>query len=58
VTTRTIWVSGDPLDRRIGALADADPAHDRILLVESRAKLDAKRWPRQRAHLVIVPVAL
>ena len=50
---RTIWVLGDQLNRRIGALADADPGTDRILLVESLGKLASKRWHRQRAHFVI-----
>ena len=50
---RTVWVLGDQLNRAIGALADADPATDRILLVESTARLQSKRWHRQRAHLVI-----
>ena len=39
--SRTIWVFGDQLNRRIGALADADPSSDRVLLVESRRLLDA-----------------
>jgi deoxyribodipyrimidine photolyase-related protein len=50
---RTIWVFGDQLNRAIGALATARPAHDRILLVESTAKLASKRWHRQRAHFVL-----
>ena len=50
---RTIWVLGDQLNRDIGALRDADPGVDRILLVESDALLSARRWHRQRAHLVI-----
>ncbi len=49
----TVWVFGDQLNRSIGALADADPATHRILLVESSAKLASKRWHRQRAHFVI-----
>ncbi len=49
----TVWVFGDQLNRRIGALADADPATHRILLVESLGKLQSKRWHRQRAHLVV-----
>ena len=48
----TIWVFGDQLNRDIGALADADPERDRILLVESRAKLGDRRH-RQRIHLVV-----
>lgn len=49
---RTIWVFGDQLNRRIGALADADPSEDRILLVESRRLLDAAKH-RQRGHMVL-----
>ena len=49
---RTIWVLGDQLNRRIGALRDAVPGQDRVLLVESRAKLDGVRH-RQRTHLVV-----
>ena len=52
-TKQTVWVLGDQLDRRLGALASADPRTHRILIVESRAKLGSKRWHRQRAHLVI-----
>lgn len=47
----TIWVFGDQLNRAIGALADAIAGEDRVLLVESRAKLDDARH-RQRTHLV------
>lgn len=50
---RTVWVLGDQLNRAIGALATAEVDGDRILLVESAAKLSSKRWHRQRAHLVI-----
>jgi len=51
--TTTVWVLGDQLDRRLGALGQADPATDRVLLVESRELLAKRRWHRQRAHLVI-----
>jgi len=51
--TLTVWVFGDQLNRRIGALSEATPATHRILLVESTAKLTSKRWHRQRAHFVI-----
>jgi deoxyribodipyrimidine photolyase-related protein len=50
--SRTVWVLGDQLNRRIGALADARPGEDRVLLVESRAKLDGRRH-RQRTHVVV-----
>ena len=53
VAVTTVWVLGDQLNRRIGALAGADPATHRVLLVQSLAKLRSKRWHRQRAHFVI-----
>jgi deoxyribodipyrimidine photolyase-related protein len=49
----TVWVLGDQLHPELGAMAAADPATHRILLVESRAKLTSRPWHRQRAHLVI-----
>ena len=48
-----MWVLGDQLNRGLGALAAADPAATRVLLVESTAKLTSKRWHVQRAHLVV-----
>jgi len=50
---RTVWVLGDQLDRRLGALGSAEPGDARVLVVESRAKLRSKRWHVQRAHLVV-----
>lgn len=50
---RTVLVLGDQLSRDLGPLAHADPRRDRVLFVESRAALNAKRWHRQRAHLVV-----
>ena len=50
---KTVWVLGDQLNRRIGALADAEPGSTRVLLVESEAKLSSKRFHRQRLHLVL-----
>ena len=50
--SRTVWVLGDQLNRQIGALRTAVPGQDRVLLVESRAKLDGARH-RQRTHLVM-----
>ena len=48
-----MWVLGDQLNREIGAMADADPATHRVLLVESDALIGGVRWHRQRAHLVV-----
>jgi len=39
----TVWVFGDQLNRAIGALADGAPSTHRVLLVESRAKLNGRR---------------
>lgn len=50
---KTVWVLGDQLNRRLGALAAAEPASTRVLLVESEAKLTSKRFHRQRLHLVL-----
>ena len=52
----TVWVLGDQLNRALVPLADADPAHTRVLLVESAAKLASRPWHVQRAHLVIAAV--
>ncbi|MEX1280286.1 MAG: cryptochrome/photolyase family protein [Acidimicrobiia bacterium] len=50
---RTIWVLGDQLNRSIGALADADPHADRVLLVEAESAIGSRRFHRQRLHLVL-----
>lgn len=52
-TVDTVWVLGDQLNRRIGALADADPAGTRVLLVESEAAVAGRPVHRQRLHLVV-----
>jgi deoxyribodipyrimidine photolyase-related protein len=49
---RTIWVFGDQLHRRVGALADSTPDDTRVLFVESEALLGSGRHV-QRLHLVI-----
>ncbi|MFT7650238.1 MAG: deoxyribodipyrimidine photolyase-related protein, partial [Candidatus Poriferisodalaceae bacterium] len=53
----TIWILGDQLNRHIGALADRHPGDCRVLLVTSEAKTTAKRWHRQRLHLVLSAMA-
>ena len=50
---KTVWVLGDQLNRRIGALAAETPASARILMVESSAMLSGRRFHRQRLHLVL-----
>ena len=55
--TPTVWVLGDQLHRSIASLADRSPGECRVLLVESEAKLDAKRWHVQRLHVVLSAMA-
>ena len=50
---QTVWVFGDQLNRSIGVLADVSPSTHRVLLVESRTKLNGRRWHVQRAHFLI-----
>ena len=49
----TVWVLGDQLNTRIGALADADPARDIVLVVESTRKIGSRPWHRQRLHFYL-----
>ena len=49
----TIWVFGDQLNRKIGALATAKPETHRILIIESAGKISSRRWHVQRAHFLI-----
>jgi deoxyribodipyrimidine photolyase-related protein len=49
----TIWVFGDQLNRRIASLEGVRPGEARVLMIESRAKLRARRWHRQRLHLIL-----
>ena len=51
--SRTILVFGDQLNLSIGALATAEPARDRVLLVESTEKISAKEWHPQRLHFYL-----
>ncbi len=50
---KTVWVLGDQLNRRIGALSEVTPATARILLVESESMIAGPRFHRQRLHLVL-----
>ncbi len=49
----TIWVFGDQLNRRIGALASARPHDSMVLMVESESMLAGRPFHRQRLHLVM-----
>lgn len=50
---KTVWVLGDQLNRRIGALGDSTQAAARVLLVESAAMISGRRYHRQRLHFVL-----
>ena len=49
----TVWVLGDQLDRRGAALRTAVPGETTVLLVESAGIAGARRWHRQRLHVVL-----
>lgn len=53
----TVWVLGDQLNLEIASLAGRSPADWRVLMVESRAKIESKPWHLQRAHLVVSAMA-
>jgi deoxyribodipyrimidine photolyase-related protein len=55
--TPTVWVFGDQLDRSRGALAGRVPGDCRVLVVESDALINSRRWHRQRLHLVLSAMA-
>lgn len=50
---QTVLVFADQLHRSLGALRDADPDRDVVLLVESEQKITGRAWHRQRLHLVL-----
>lgn len=49
----TVWILGDQLNRGIASLQGRTPGNTRVLMVESAAVLGARRWHRQRLHLVL-----
>ncbi len=53
----TVWILGDQLNRRVGAIANREAGDCRVLLVTSEAKIGSKRWHRQRLHLVVSSMA-
>lgn len=57
MTTETVWILGDQLNRDVGVLAGRSPGDCRVLLVVSEAKRASKRWHRQRLHLVLSAMA-
>lgn len=50
---RTVLVLGDQLHRGTGAIARAEPARDRVVMVESDAKLRQRPWHRQKLAYVL-----
>ena len=55
--TRTVWILGDQLHRNIASLHGATPADTTVLFVTSTHLLGAKRWHRQRLHVVLSGMA-
>jgi deoxyribodipyrimidine photolyase-related protein len=53
LTLRTVWILGDQLNRRIGAMAGVRPRDVRVLMVESESMLFSRPYHRQRLHLVL-----
>ena len=49
----TVWVLGDQLNRRTGALAAVNPTTTRVLMVESAGKISSRPFHRQRIHLIV-----
>ena len=49
----TVWIFGDQLNAEVASLRGRSPGSVRVLLVESRAKVESKRWHTQRLHLVL-----
>jgi len=50
---RTVLVLGDQLNRWNGALADAEPGRDRVVMVESLGKLRERPWHRHKLTYVL-----
>jgi deoxyribodipyrimidine photolyase-related protein len=49
----TVWVLGDQLNVRIGAMRAATPRTHRVLMVESALKNGSRPWHRQRLHFIV-----
>jgi deoxyribodipyrimidine photolyase-like uncharacterized protein len=50
---RGIYIAFDQLNKNFGALAQADPANDVIILVESQRMLQSRTWHIQRLWFMI-----
>ena len=55
--SRLILVPFDQLSLDRGAMRDADPSSDEILMVESQAMITSRPWHAQRLHLVLSSAA-
>jgi len=53
----TIWVFGDQLSRRIGALNSAHPQETMVLMVESELLLTGRPFHLQLLHPFFMPCA-
>lgn len=50
---RIVFVPFDQLNRNFGALRNADPQNDEVLIVESRRMLFGRNWHKQRLHFML-----
>ena len=50
---RTVLIFGDQCHREVASLRGCTPADTRVLFVTSTSYLGAKRWHRQRLHVVL-----
>jgi len=50
---RIIYIPFDHLHRKFGALKEADPAHDLIVLVESARMTSGRNWHKERLFFLI-----
>ena len=50
---RTVLILGDQCHRDVASLRGCTPNDTRVLLVTSASYLGAKRWHRQRLHVVL-----
>jgi len=51
--TRIIYVPFDQLNVEYGAIKNADPSTDRIVLIESQRMLNGRKWHKQRLQFLV-----
>lgn len=51
--SKLIYVAFDQLNLNYGALKDADPKSDHVVLVESQRMITGRKWHKQRLHFLV-----